>query len=490
MSTHLSTARRGTIVLAGAQAAKVGVHFSGLVILSRLLGPSHLGHLALLAAVVALGDLLRESTLTLAAVQAPRVTRGQATNLFWLNTGMGAAMAAVVVAASGGLAHLLHVPALADTLPWAALSLLILGFQGQFQVQLIRDGRIGLMSWTDVVSQALGLLGAVALALADAPTAAIVCQVVAVPAVVMVLRVAVTPWRPGLPRRGQGTTAFLRYGSTLALAQGLTFASNNLDRFLIAARLSLHDVGVYSRSVQLLNLPVSQFMAPLVNVVLPMLATLRARPREYWSFLRQFQLPVAAVMVCGLAIAIPTAEAVFGLVLGAGWDESAKVFQILAVGGCFQILAQTNFWVFLSLESASHLLKFSLVTRPLTVLAVVVGSSFGLEATALAYSGSLVVSWCVGLVWLQRVAGMPAPTFLADGMALITAGVVAGGVTALVRDVLPAAGLAIHCAAGVAAFACVLGVLPRTRPQTTVAWRRGLAGAREALPRDRQVVRD
>lgn len=119
--------------------------------------------------------------------------------------------------------------------------------------------------------------------------------------------------------------------------------------------------------------------------------------------------------------------------------------------------------MFLSLDSARHLLKYSLLTKPLTILAVVIGGLFSLEGVALGYSLCLVASWFIGLAWLRGVTDMPTAEIFKDGIALLTAALVAGTTTGILGGLVSGTNLALLWAVGAGAFMGMLLVLPRTR---------------------------
>ena len=83
-------ARGGAVTVAG-QIARIGVQMTSVVVLARLLTPHDYGVVAMVLAVIGVGELLRDFGLSSAAIQAPVLTRGQQTNLFWINTGLGGA---------------------------------------------------------------------------------------------------------------------------------------------------------------------------------------------------------------------------------------------------------------------------------------------------------------------------------------------------------------------------------------------------------------
>ena len=65
-----TSASRGAVVMIGGQAVRVIVQLAGVVILARLLGPTDFGLVAMVTAVIGIGEVFRDFGLSSAAVQA------------------------------------------------------------------------------------------------------------------------------------------------------------------------------------------------------------------------------------------------------------------------------------------------------------------------------------------------------------------------------------------------------------------------------------
>ncbi|NEH54033.1 oligosaccharide flippase family protein, partial [Rhizobium leguminosarum] len=79
-------AARGALLTMGGQACKILLQFGGIVVLARLLSPGDYGLLAMVTAIVGIGEVLRDFGLSSAAVQARSVSPQQRSNLFWINS--------------------------------------------------------------------------------------------------------------------------------------------------------------------------------------------------------------------------------------------------------------------------------------------------------------------------------------------------------------------------------------------------------------------
>jgi PST family polysaccharide transporter len=151
-----SAKRAGAITIFG-QLVKGVVQFVGLIAFSHLLTPRDIGLIAMLAVFLMLGETIRDFGLLQAAIQTPKLTRGQASNLFWSNALVGAVMSFSLVIAAPAVAIMYSEPALRGLAPWIALSFTINALQAQFQVHLARELRFVALTVTDAASQLIGL---------------------------------------------------------------------------------------------------------------------------------------------------------------------------------------------------------------------------------------------------------------------------------------------------------------------------------------------
>lgn len=254
---------------------------------------------------------------------------------------------------------------------------------------------------------------------------------------------------------------FLKYGGFLVLAQVVTYVSKNIDSVLIGARIGAAQLGIYNRAFQILLVPLNQINAPSTRVALPVLARLQEEPARFNHYLLLAQSallqPVSALFALGAALA-PVIVPVF---LGEGWGDAIPIFQILALSGLAQSASYATYWVFLARGQTRSQLVWSLITRPFVILAVIVGSAWGLEGVAWGYTLGNIAIWPLGLLWIGRSAGAPALRMLATGIrAMIIYGIAALCAAYVLNTVTP---VVFGMFLSFLAFICVvaLGLLTR-----------------------------
>lgn len=464
-----SASRGGAVTVIG-QAVRIAIMLTGVVVLARLLTTEDYGLMAMVLAIIGVGDLLRDFGLSSAAMQARTITRRQRSNLLWINTGIGLLLSGIVVAIAPLLAAFYREPRLTGIAMALAGTFLINGFMTQYKADLARGLRYARLTGIEVAGQASGLAIAIGLALGGAGYWALVAQQIGQLVVQLVLLVALTRWIPNLYTRKEPIKPFISFGANLVGVQALSYASNNVDSVVIGATVGAGPLGLYNRAYQLLVLPLYQVNAPITRVALPVLSRLQDDPKRYREFLLTGQTIMLNAVSAILAFSAAQAHAVVLVALGDAWIETASIFQILSIAGFFTMAAYACNWVFLSLGLTHQSLRMSLITRPLMIVMIVCGGFFGIYGVAWAYAIAVALQWPVALWWLGRVSDAPVGDVFRNGARTILvygSGAVVGLLSTLwLEDASPWLALAI----GAAALAAWLGLLALVWP----AYRRDL----------------
>ncbi|MFV0373218.1 lipopolysaccharide biosynthesis protein [Microbacterium sp.] len=448
------------------QVARIAVQVLAVVLLSRLLDPTDFGLVAMVMAVIGVAEVVRDFGLTQAAIQARSLSAQQRSNLFWINSLIGLGLTIGAFALSWPIAALFDEPRLVLLTQALSVVFFLNGLSTQYRAQMARDMRFGALSAVEAVSPTVALALAAWAAVAGWGYWALAVQQISMAGIALLGLVVATRWFPSRYRRGGEMGGFLRYGGWLMLAQLVTYGSKNVDAVVLGARLGAPDLGYYNRAFQMVQLPLNQINAPASRVALPVLSRLQTEPDRFNRYMVTaqsiFLQPVAMMFALGAALASP----VVMLLLGPGWEPSVPVFQALAVSGILQAASNGTYWVFLAKGATRSQLWWALLTRPLLILTVIVGSAWGLLGVAWGYTAGTALLWPLGLLWISRTLGAPGLAMLLNGLRAIavygTAGVVAGVIFAQV-DLPEIATIALSAGAFFAVVAVGAGLWPAFR---------------------------
>ncbi|WP_344060137.1 lipopolysaccharide biosynthesis protein [Microbacterium pumilum] len=464
-----ASASRGAAVTAGAQIFRIGIQLAGIVILARLVTPYDYGMITMILAIIGIGEVLRDFGLAQASIQARTITRGQQSNLFWTNTGVGLVLTIVTIGLSWAIAAFYGTPGLQPLTVVLASTFLLRGMTTQFMAHMARNLRFGRLSTAETVGQLVALGVAIVMALMGFGAWALVAQQVAQAAFTLVIMVMLAQWLPGWIDRHATIRPFLRYGVGVAGSQLLSYASRNVDSVVIGARFGATPLGLYNRAFQLMMLPLSQINAPATRVAVPVLSRLQDERKRFAQFILLGQFATLLLVGSITAICISQAYPVILVFLGPEWLDAAPLFQILAVGGIFQAVSYASYWVFLAKGLTKQNFYYALVTRPIMIGVILLGSMWGVEGVAWAYSLSLAVFWPVSLIWLSRISDAPAREMFLTGLGgvAITAAATAAawGSSLLIPEGLSLVRIAVGIVVTLATIALIALIFPPVRRQ-------------------------
>ena len=460
-------AARGAAITFGGQAFRILLQVASVVILARLLVPHDYGLIAMVMAVVGVADIFRDFGLSSAAIQAPSLSREQQHNLFWINTGIGALLALLVVALAPLLAGFYDRPELTGIARVLALTFLLNGVATQYRADLNRRLRFGGIALADTLSTLLALGVAVTMALAGAGYWALVGQQVSQVATMLVVVALSAGWLPRPPRRGVPMDGMLRFGWNYVGSQLIGYAGNNVDAVIIGARFGAGPLGLYNRGFQLLMKPLGQLRAPTTTVALPILAKLQDDQRRFGAFVARGQLALGYGLVVGLGLVAGAAEPVTRVFLGERWASVTPIIRLLAVAGAFQTLAFVGLWVYLSRALTRDLRRYTLVSTLIRVACIAAGSQWGVVGVAAGYALAPAIAWPLSFWWLSRRTPIPVRRLVLGGVRILGVTAVVGVAAFAATRALAAAPawLALAAAATAALAACGLLALlvPRVR---------------------------
>jgi O-antigen/teichoic acid export membrane protein len=459
-------AARGTGITLAMQGVRFGLQFISLVVLARLLTPADFGIVAMVTAVVGVADILRDFGLSSAAIQAKTLNNAERSNLFWVNVGIGAAGAAVIMLCTPLIGRLYgqhHLTPIIFSLAWV---LIISGVNTQFNAELTRSLRFKVLAFADVGAQALGITGAIITAVLGGGYWAIVVQQIVVAVMTLTFNVAVCRWRPGLPSRSVSIRRFFRFGGGVLGTQLIGYATKNVDNIAVGAYWGAGPLGLYSRAYQLLMTPLSQINAPLTRVALPVLSRVQDDDVVFARYLKKAQLVGCYLTATIFAMCAALAKPMVAVLFGPKWHAVAPIFALLAIGGIFRSISQISYWIFLSRGKTGAQFKQYLVTRPAMIAIILGGLPWGPIGVAVGCSIAYFLDWAVSLWWVGRATGVDSRALFRNAfrsLFLVSApcGLVAFAGTLLTKNTI--AELAIAALLGAAYLAVLISVSPTVR---------------------------
>lgn len=454
---------RGAAVTMIAQGSKIVIQVLSTVILARLLAPADYGLIAMIMAVIGVADIFRDFGLSTAAIQSPTLSREEQHNLFWVNTALGVALAAVVVVGAPLLAALYNEPQITPVARVLAVIFVINGMMTQYRADLVRRLLFKRIALADILGPLVGLGVGVAMALGGFGYWALAGQQLAQLVVVLVLLAVGARWLPRWWHRRVPMRRFLTFGGHLVGSQLVTYAGNNIDTLMLGLRTTPSILGLYSRSYQLLMQPLGQIRGPITSVAIPVLSKIQDDERRFHDFVAKGQMALGYTLVAAMGFVAGMAHPIVEVFLGSQWLGAVDVLRWLAVAAGFTTLAYVGYWVYVTKGLVRELFHYSFIETGIRILFVVIGSSFGLIGVAAAMALSPMICWPISFWWLSRRASIPVRRLWLGGVKIIVFTLVVGAASAVAESLTaglnPLLALLIGLLAAALAYAAVgLGV--------------------------------
>ncbi|MFL6336850.1 MAG: lipopolysaccharide biosynthesis protein [Pyrinomonadaceae bacterium] len=379
-------AARGGVVTLVAQGLKFAIFTAATVVLARLLTPQDYGLVGMVTILVSFVGMFQYLGLSTATVQWPELTHRQVSTLFWVNLGLSGGIALGVAACSPLVAWFYGEPRLVAVTLGLAGATMLRGLSIQHEALLVRQMRFTTLAANDLVAMLVGLASAVTVALRGWGYWALVVNQLAMTGSTAAGVWLACRWRPGLPGRGVGLRRMLSFGGNLTGFNLVNFVARNVDNLLIGKVWGAYQLGIYARAYQMLLLPLDQVNAPFGAVAVPALSRLGEEPERYRAAFLKVVEKIAMLTMPGVAFMIGVADWLVRLMLGAQWEESARVFMLLGAAALVQPLAKAALWLYTTQGRTREMFRWGWVGGGIAVASILAGLPWGALGVATSYA--------------------------------------------------------------------------------------------------------
>ena len=368
--------RGGTRIALAAQVASQLASLVVLAILYRLLRPEDYGLLGMVLPAVMLPRMAVTLGIGAAIVQAPELSGGQKTSLFWLLQGAGVAAALVTAALGAAFAPAYGQPELFP-LSLALGGATLLATLGQAHQSLL-ERRLAFkpLAAARLVAQLGGGVAAIASAWRGLGVWSLVVQQIVELAISTAMVWCMAPWIPGTPTRGERIGGLGSFSGYFAATNLVFYIGQNLEKLLFPWLLgSSADlaIGLFSQAMTFVLRIVTLFTTAFSAVMMPALARARHDRRLFAELIaRFFRMTAIGLFPCGIGLFLVAPEVML-LLGGEKWASAGRVLQALAPLMLVQGFLNLTGSIFGALGQGRRLLAGSLLVVLLLAQGIVAG---------------------------------------------------------------------------------------------------------------------
>jgi PST family polysaccharide transporter len=428
---------RGVGATIAGQAASFAVQIGSVVILARLLTPADFGIVTMVTTFSLLFRSFGLNGFTELIMQREEMSHSLASNLFWLNLGIGTVLTLAFAASGSLLAHFYHNPAVAEVTKGMSLTI-GLGCLGWIHLGLLqRAMRFRTAAIIGFVGQLLLVMVSIILALAGWHYWALVWGSVTQVVVVAASAWIACRWVPSWPRRVPGTVSGLKFAMNVYAHCAFSYSTHNTDNLLVGWRYGAGALGLYKKAYDLFVLPETQLLAPMSAVVVSTLSRVSGNREQ---FQRYFLRAISVLALVGMGIGADFALVGTDLIrflLGPGWEEAGRIFALFGPGIGVMLLYNTHGWVHLSIGRPERWFRWGLMEFVCTASLFLLALHWGPSGIALAWTISYFLLMFPGFWYAGKPIGMGVGPVFAAIWKFFAASVGAGVGTALVIKAIP-----------------------------------------------------
>lgn len=374
----------------GARAAQLVVQLGAAMLLARILTPSDFGVQAMVLPVAFLLTGIGHHALQSAVMQQDKLAPADASGLFWMALPINACLTLGMALLGPALAWLYREPrVILVTVVWAAI-IFAVSLSSIHEALLKRQLCFATLARAQLTAHALSFAVAIAAALSGAGYWALLLQV----AVMELVRAAsmwlLVSWRPSRKAPRSARTAALRsYWLGVMGARAISWIGDQGDRVMVGALGGASVAGLYDSAKRWAWFPFFELFIPLTDVAVATLSRVRHDDERFRLYVRHAWMPLLAVALPVAGFMFAEARLVLHVILGPQWLGGALFVRWLCVAMVGATMIRLMQWVYLATGTTMRQLRWSLVTTPVTLLAVLFG---GWRFGAVGVAGALTVA--------------------------------------------------------------------------------------------------
>lgn len=434
--------RRRAVRSAGITVLSQGLAFAvqmiATVFLARLLAPSDFGLVTMVTTFSLLFVSFGINGYSEAIMQRENINHALASNLFWINVGVGGLLTIAFAAAGSLLARFYGDARVIPVAIGMSATILIASTSVVPLALLKRAMRFKAVSINDIAARVVSATVGILLGWAGWGYWALIAIAIVQSLSQSIGGWLLCRWVPGLPRRAPGTGSIVHFALSVYGRFTLNHFARNMDNLLVGWRFGPGALGFYKKAYDLFVLPANQLLSPVSDVVLSTLSRLDRQSSQYRRyFLNGMGLLAFVGMAAGADLTL-VGKDLIRLLLGPGWEEAGRIFTFFGPGIGMMLIYGTSGFIHLSIGRADRWLRWVLVEFTVTGLLFLLGLRWGPVGIAVAWTASFWILTIPALWYAGRPIGFGVGPMLLTIWKYVVASLLAGlASAAIMARILP-----------------------------------------------------
>jgi len=387
----MSEFRKSTVTgvgwVVGERVGRSALQFLVMACLARLLDPQDFGLVGMILVFTGFAGLFSDFGLSAALVQREVIEERHYSSVFWVNVGIGVALAALLSVLAPLIAAFYTEPRLTSMTRVVALGFVFSSLSTVQRARLQRAMDFRLLTKVELLSAGGAGAVAVGVALAGGGVWSLIWEGLAASCLAAVIFWLVAAWRPRFMFDRKALADLFWFGGNLLGFSVLNYWIRNVDKMLIGKVMGSAKLGIYGRAYSLMLLPLTQITSVLSRVMFPAMSRIQKDPMRVKRVFLRTVAAIALITFPMMLGALVTAEHIVLTVYGPQWLSAVPVFKILCLLGMLQSIVSSTGWIYLSQGRTDWFFWWGAGAGVLLIGSIVLGVWLGtIEAVAACYT--------------------------------------------------------------------------------------------------------
>ena len=436
------TAVRGAAASVVGQTAGFVLQIASVMVLARLLTPSDFGIVSMVTTVNLLFRSFGLNGFTELIMQREELSEALASNLFWINLGIGTLLTFVFAGSGNLLALFFHDSAVAPVAVGMSLTI-VLGCLAYIHLALLqRAMHFRTVAIINIIGLSVYVVVSIVCAFVGLHYWALVWGTVGQSVIIAVLSWAMCRWVPSRPTRALGTSSGVTFAFNVYLHFGFNYLTRNTDNLLVGYRFGAQVLGFYKRAYDLFVLAATQLLSPISNVAV---STLSRVSGDRGQFERYFLRALSIMAFLGMGIGADfclVGKDLIRVLLGPQWGEAGRIFTLFGPGIGVMLLYNTHGWIHLAIGRPDRWFRWGLIEFFCTAGLFVLMLRWGPSGVAFAWTISFFLLMFPGFWYAGKPVGLKTGAIFAVIWKFFAASLAAGYLSYIALHATPYAGTA------------------------------------------------
>ena len=340
------------------------------IVMARLLAPEEFGALAIMLVFVNLGNVIVQSGLNTALIQAPDADDGDFSTVFWMSLAVSIALYTVVFIASPAIAAFYSMPGL--TWPLRVLSaIFMINALNSVQVaRVTRDLEMHKVFRSTMVAVGASAAVGIALALAGGGLWALVAQQLTYQAASCAALFAQVDWRPRAVFRTDRARRLLGFGWRLLVSGLMEQGYQSLSDLIVGKRFSAASLGLVSQGKKY-PMAVGNMLDGAIQPVMLSAVSRVQEDRQRVKRLVRRALKTSTFLIVPAMVAFACcAPSLVPALLGPQWEGAVPFLQVYCLVYALLPVHTTNLQALNGMGRSDLFLRLELVKKAYGVASI------------------------------------------------------------------------------------------------------------------------